>query len=420
MRMQSWLFKILGDYKDSAQRVEEAREAIRARDYAVAELLAEDNRFDEAIEAFSVLGDYRDSRDRINEILLAKDYTLAESLLASGQYQPAIDIYVSLRDYKDSAAKCEFARDALYGPDYAAAEVLLECGQFEEAAAGFRKLDGYKDSKARLEEAEEAILARDYAAAEDLLVSGHYSSAITAFEQPDNYRDSSTKAEEARKALSDHNQANRDSTFGSENYENILREFMTSLREQMTTFAALHLSIIKQIQDRLIEVMSDPTKISITDNGNIVLSDGVFFDLGSSDLKPESYTVLNELIDAFAVFLNDTNTTQYMDSIVISGHTDSYGTEAENRILSTDRATSVLNYLLIGKGEKLAPYAPFFCAAGYGETRPVASNETVEGRAQNRRIEFSVVLREEALWDILEQFLAIPIPNSISEKSAIN
>ena len=187
-----------------------------------------------------------------------------------------------------------------------------------------------------------------------------------------------------------------------------------ALRSQMTTVAALRLSIVKQIQDRLIEVMGDPTKISIADNGNIVLSDGVFFDLGSSDLKPESYTVLNELIDAFAVFLKDTNTTQYVDSIVISGHTDSFGTEAENRILSTDRANSVLNYLLFGKGEKLAPYAPFFCAAGYGETRPVASNETEDGRAQNRRIEISMILRDETVLDIVEQYLAIPVPDSVA------
>ena len=137
-------------------------------------------------------------------------------------------------------------------------------------------------------------------------------------------------------------------------------------------------------------------------------------DLGSSDLKPESYTVLNELIDAFAVFLKDTNTTQYVDSIVISGHTDSFGTEAENRILSTDRANSVLNYLLFGKGEKLAPYAPFFCAAGYGETRPVASNETEDGRAQNRRIEISMILRDETVLDIVEQYLAIPVPDSVA------
>ena len=187
-----------------------------------------------------------------------------------------------------------------------------------------------------------------------------------------------------------------------------------ALRSQMTTVAALRLSIVKQIQDRLIEVMGDPTKISIADNGNIVLSDGVFFDLGSSDLKPESYTVLNEIIDAFAVFLKDTNTTQYVDSIVISGHTDSFGTEAENRILSTDRANSVLNYLLFGKGEKLAPYAPFFCAAGYGETRPVASNETEDGRAQNRRIEISMILRDETVLDIVEQYLAIPVPDRVA------
>ncbi len=187
-----------------------------------------------------------------------------------------------------------------------------------------------------------------------------------------------------------------------------------ALRSQMTTVAALRLSIVKQIQDRLIEVMGDPTKISIADNGNIVLSDGVFFDLGSSDLKAEGYTVLNELIDAFAVFLSDRNTTQYVDSIVISGHTDWSGTEAENRVLSTDRANSVLNYLLIGKGEKLAPYAPFFCAAGYGETRPVASNETEEGRAQNRRIEISMILRDETVLEIVEQYLAIPVPDRVA------
>ena len=182
----------------------------------------------------------------------------------------------------------------------------------------------------------------------------------------------------------------------------------------MTTVAALRLSIVKQIQDRLIEVMGDPNKISIADNGNIVLSEGVFFDLGSSNLKPEGIAVLDELIDAFAVFMNDADTTQYVDSIVIAGHTDSYGTEYDNRQLSTDRANSVLNYLLEGKGGRLSRYAPFFCAAGYGETRPVASNETPEGRAQNRRIEISMILRDETVLEIVEQYLAIPVPDSVA------
>ena len=183
-----------------------------------------------------------------------------------------------------------------------------------------------------------------------------------------------------------------------------------ALRSQMTTVAALRVSIVKQIRDSLIDVMGDPDKISVGENGNIILSEGVFFDLGSSELKQEGIVVLDELIDAFATFLSDPNTTKYVDSIVISGHTDSTGGEADNRKLSTDRANSVLNYLLGGRGEKLAGYAPFFCAAGYGETRPVADNDTSEGRAQNRRIEISMILKDETVLEIVEQYLAIPVP----------
>ena len=181
-----------------------------------------------------------------------------------------------------------------------------------------------------------------------------------------------------------------------------------TLRSQMTTVAALRLSILKEITDNLVGVIGDPSKVSIGDNGNIVLSEGVFFDLGSSALKPESVTVLNELIDAFAEFLSDENTLQYVDSIVIAGHTDSTGRDEDNRILSTDRANSVLNYLL---NSRLAPYASYFCAAGYGETRPVADNETVEGQAQNRRIEISMTIKDETVLDIVEQYLAIEVPN---------
>ncbi len=187
-----------------------------------------------------------------------------------------------------------------------------------------------------------------------------------------------------------------------------------ALRSQMTTVAALRLSIVKQVQDRLIEVMGDPEKISIADNGNIVLSDGVFFEVGRADLKPEGTAVLDELIDAFAAFLSDSDITRYVDSIVISGHTDSTGRDYDNRELSTARANSVLNYLLNGKGEKLSPYARFFCAAGYGETRPIATNDTEEGRAQNRRIEISMILRDESVLEIVEQYLAIPVPDSVA------
>ena len=52
-------------------------------------------------------------------------------------------------------------------------------------------------------------------------------------------------------------------------------------------------------------IVADAAKVSIGENGNIILSDGVFFDHGSADIKPESEKVLNELIDVFSSFLQN-------------------------------------------------------------------------------------------------------------------
>ena len=201
-------------------------------------------------------------------------------------------------------------------------------------------------------------------------------------------------------------------------YLKAANEELVEMRNQMQTIAVLRLSILEQIKESIVEVMGDESKVSIGDNGNIILSEGVFFDLGSSDIKPESSVVLNELVDVFSKFLSNPDNLRYVDSIVISGHTDSTGEDWDNRVLSTDRANSVLNYLMQYGNAKLSPYAEYFCAAGYGETRPVASNDTPAGQAANRRIEISMILKDESVLDIVEQYLAIELPDkSISTGS---
>ena len=189
------------------------------------------------------------------------------------------------------------------------------------------------------------------------------------------------------------------------------------LRGQMQTIAVLRLSILEQIRDSVAKVMGDASKVSIGENGNIILSEGVFFDVGSSEIKAGAVPTLNQLIDVFRQFLSDPANTKYVDSIVISGHTDSTGTDENNRILSTDRANAVLGYLLENGGNKLQQYASYFCAAGYGETRPVADNETEEGRAQNRRIEISIILKDDSVMDIVESYLDIDVPESVQSRA---
>jgi len=102
---------------------------------------------------------------------------------------------------------------------------------------------------------------------------------------------------------------------------------------------------------------------------------GIYFDFASATLKPESTPVLDEIADALKAN-PDWNLT-------IEGHTDSVGTADYNLDLSNRRAAAVRNALVTRyhiSGDRLS-------TAGYGLTRPKASNDTPEGRALNRRVE---------------------------------
>ena len=203
-----------------------------------------------------------------------------------------------------------------------------------------------------------------------------------------------------------------------ERYLKAANKELLEMRSRMQTIAVLRLSILEQIRDSVVAVMGDASKVTIGDNGAIVLDEGVLFDLGSSAVKPAARPTLDRLVEVFKSFLSDGENAKYVDSIVISGHTDSTGTDAQNRVLSTDRANAVLNYLLTsGKGE-LNEYARYFCAAGYGKTRPVAGNDTEEGRAQNRRIEISITLRDDTIMEIVESYLELDLPEGAAQAAS--
>ena len=187
-------------------------------------------------------------------------------------------------------------------------------------------------------------------------------------------------------------------------------EEILELRGQMQTIAVLRLSILEQIKDAIEDVMGSAGTVSIGENGSIILSEGVLFDWGSAEIKADSKPVLDELAQVFGKFLSKSENAKYVDSIVISGHTDSSGTAEGNRGLSTDRANSVLGYLLSADNAALNRYAEYFCAAGYGANRPVASNSTNAGRSANRRIEISMILKDETVLDIVNDYLAIEPP----------
>ena len=78
------------------------------------------------------------------------------------------------------------------------------------------------------------------------------------------------------------------------------------------------------------------------------------------------------------------------NNIIVAGHADSTGSEEYNKVLSTNRAKAVYDYL-IGNGLKTLSIQ----YVGYGYDQPVASNDTAEGRAKNRRVELLITANEK-------------------------
>lgn len=106
---------------------------------------------------------------------------------------------------------------------------------------------------------------------------------------------------------------------------------------------------------------------------------GLSFNSGSSNINSANYGLLRKVENAIEIFPGG--------RVIIEGHTDSFGGDDQNFILSEQRAESVRQYLLVQMGidpEQIS-------SIGYGETKPVANNETPQGRAKNRRIDIRIV-----------------------------
>jgi outer membrane protein OmpA-like peptidoglycan-associated protein len=102
---------------------------------------------------------------------------------------------------------------------------------------------------------------------------------------------------------------------------------------------------------------------------------GILFDVGKSEIKPESSEALKQITDYL--------TTNQTIKVIIVGHTDNSGTYSNNMTLSKARAESIKNYLITKS--KIA--ASRLLSEGVGQVCPVSNNNTEDGRKLNRRVE---------------------------------
>jgi len=142
----------------------------------------------------------------------------------------------------------------------------------------------------------------------------------------------------------------------------------------------------KEIEEEIpgAEVERVDDGIVITFDGE---NDGVYFDTNKFNINNDSKVTLDKMASIL---------TEYPDTnVLVVGHTDSQGAEDYNMTLSKNRAEAVTNYLTGVKGLS----AGRFTTNWYGETSPIATNDTPEGRAQNRRVNIVIVPNEKMKQD---------------------
>ena len=173
-----------------------------------------------------------------------------------------------------------------------------------------------------------------------------------------------------------------------------MEEEMSSLDERLGGATAERAALIQRLEaqarvkqqfERVEKMFTKDEARVFREGNNIILRlVGLNFDSGASKIKPENFDLLAKVEKAIDVFPRS--------ELTIEGHTDSHGGDDLNQKLSQERAESVQQYMI--NAMRIPTYR--LIATGYGETRPVASNETAAGRARNRRIDIVIEPNAEA------------------------
>ena len=136
----------------------------------------------------------------------------------------------------------------------------------------------------------------------------------------------------------------------------------------------------QDLENAEVERVSDPE--TGAEGIAITFDDAILFDFGRADLRPQVQSDLRQLASSLQSYPDH-------DAVIV-GHTDNVGSDGFNQGLSERRANAVSNFLS-ANGVSMARMR----TVGMGESQPIASNETAEGRQLNRRVEIAIYASDE-------------------------
>lgn len=185
---------------------------------------------------------------------------------------------------------------------------------------------------------------------------------------------------------------------------------LDTVRARLQSIAVLRVEVLKKVQQAIeAELGSKGSRgsdlVTIGDNGSIVINESLVFAYGSYAVKPEARPLLDTLARALGRVLADPDVRANIDTILIQGHTDERGSASYNWDLSAKRATAVLDYLFQANKELADTYGNYFAASAYSKFRPLDTGKTEDAYQKNRRIEISVVPRDDSLRKVIDDYM---------------
>lgn len=201
--------------------------------------------------------------------------------------------------------------------------------------------------------------------------------------------------------------------------ENVIAESdrqLDALRTQLQSIAVLRVGILEKLKKAIEAQLGTQSQngvdlVTIGDNGNIVVNESLVFEYNSYAIKADAKPTLDALAKALGNVLADDETRANIDTILIQGHTDERGTPSFNWDLSARRATAVLNYLFEANKVLSDSYGSYFAASAYSKFRPLNPAKTEAAYQQNRRIEISVVAKDDNVRKVIDDYIKnVPAP----------
>ncbi|MGD0524503.1 MAG: OmpA family protein [Polyangiaceae bacterium] len=185
---------------------------------------------------------------------------------------------------------------------------------------------------------------------------------------------------------------------------------LDSLRSRLQDIAVLRVSVLNKLKQALEGQIGSRSEagtelVTIGDSGDIVINESLVFEYGSYAIKREARPLLDSLAKALGNVLDDADVRANIDTIAIQGHTDERGSAALNWDLSARRATAVLEYLFDANHALADSYGSYFSASAYSKYRPIDPATTEAAYQQNRRIEISVIPKDDNVRKVIDEYV---------------